>query len=254
MFEEKKKQIAAEWSTKIKKVQIEIHRLADARSKGEELRPVKCTERINGNVVEIVRLDQNAVVEVRPAEMRDLQTDLADVHGDFAPPTPEGFDEGPRDMGPDTGDGDREPLASDPTIDSDENDLPLEDGGTMQGAPTGVVYDENDQPVGEGVESSSGEGVYVSGEQPCGACGDAITEDDKTSMVDGVLIHTKCEPEDLSEAERESARASEKHALPTPTMSATLGERTEAKKETKTTAPKVTRDRSAKSNSKKKKK
>lgn len=76
LAEEKKKQANAEHSARIKTIRVEIKRIADARAKGEELRPVQCGERLKGNVIEIVRLDRLEVVDTRPAELRDLQTSL----------------------------------------------------------------------------------------------------------------------------------------------------------------------------------
>lgn len=93
LAEEKKKQVTAEHSNRIKAIRVEIKRIADARAKGEELRPVKCAERLRGNVIEIVRLDRMEVVDTRPADLRDLQTSIP---GTGVPEMPESFDEGPR--------------------------------------------------------------------------------------------------------------------------------------------------------------
>jgi hypothetical protein len=231
MLEERKKQSNAEWSTKIKKVEIEISRLADARAKGAELRPVKCIERLKGNVVEIVRLDRDEVVESRAAEMRDMQTEFPDIGG-ATTGSPADFN-GSQEIGPDTAFDSRstsERLAQ----------SGLEDNGA-EDPPSNVI-----EFVGEAVENDTGE-AFVSGEQPCAACGNAITEEDKTSMIDGSLIHTACEPTDLTPEERESAKASATAAkLPSPSFSA---ESSTLRNEEKPAKPK--RDRSAKSKAKK---
>lgn len=125
LAEEKKKEVVASHSARIKAIRVEIKRIADARAKGEELRPVVCGERLRGNVIEIVRLDSGAVVDTRPAELSELQLSLP---GTGMPAMPEGFDEGPR------------------------------------GAQLGELQDqpvEDEQPAGEMVESSSGDQVYV---------------------------------------------------------------------------------------------
>jgi hypothetical protein len=120
---EKKKQVTADHNNRIKVITNEIKRLADARAKGEELRPVMCGERLHGNVIEIVRLDRVEVVDTRPADLKDLQTTMP--LGGGMPTMPEDFDEGPRGDGLGT-------LA----------DQPVEEG--------------------EIVESSTGDQVYVS--------------------------------------------------------------------------------------------
>ena len=93
LLEERKKQINSEWSQKIKIVDNEVKRLADARAKGEEIRAVPCRERIRNSVIEIVRLDTMVVIDTRPAELRDLQPSLP---GTGAPEIPADFDPGPR--------------------------------------------------------------------------------------------------------------------------------------------------------------
>ena len=86
----------------IQKVNVEIARLATATAKGEELRPVQCGERFANGLIEIVRLDRNLpeIVEVRPADMRDLQPDLpgvdeGGVENDGEEVGPDGEDEEP---------------------------------------------------------------------------------------------------------------------------------------------------------------
>jgi hypothetical protein len=125
---EKKKQVMADHANRIKVITNEIKRLADARAKGEELRPVMCGERLHGNVIEIVRIDRGEVVDTRPADLKDLQQDLP---GMGMPLIPEGFDEGPRGAG----------LGS-------TADQPVTEG------------------TGEMVESSTGGQVYVDGHAP----------------------------------------------------------------------------------------
>jgi hypothetical protein len=120
---DKKKQVVADHNNRIKVITNEIKRLAEARAKGEELRPVMCGERLHGNVIEIIRIDRGEVVDTRPAELKDLQTELP---GTGMPHIPDGFDEGPR------GDG----------------------LGSLRDQPV-------DEPSGEMVESSTGGGVYV---------------------------------------------------------------------------------------------
>lgn len=119
---EKAKQIAADHKNRIKVITNEIKRLADARAKGEELRPVMCGERLHGNVIEIVRLDRGEVVDTRPAELKDLQTSIP---GTGMPDMPDNFDEGPR------------------------------------GAGLGTTADQPVEDEGEIVESSVGDEVYV---------------------------------------------------------------------------------------------
>ena len=89
LAEDRKKQVVAAHANGIKDIRIEIKRIADARAKGQELRPVKCHERLRNGVIEIVRLDTNEVVDVRPADLRDLQTTIpgtGDDDDDFDPP------------------------------------------------------------------------------------------------------------------------------------------------------------------------
>jgi hypothetical protein len=237
LLEDRKKQANAEWSTKIKKVDIEITRLASARSKGEELRPVKCFERLKGNVVEIVRVDRDEVVESRAAEMRDLQTEFPDISDAGGTPTPSNFN-GDEPIGPQTTEENFDARSTEERLadSAAQNDDETPDN-VVQGDFGGEV-----EMVGETVENDTGT-AYVSGEQPCAACGNPIADDDKTSMVDGALIHTSCEPSDLTPEERESAKASAEAAkLPTPSFTA---DSSTLRTEPKTVADKKVRDRSA---------
>lgn len=93
-LEEKKKQISAEYTTQIKAVRVETARLADARTKGKELRAVTCIERFRNGVVEMVRTDKGEVFDVRPADTRDLQTNIPGTEDDddIPPGPPPGTD------------------------------------------------------------------------------------------------------------------------------------------------------------------
>jgi len=121
-----------EMNGKIQGIRNEIKRIADARAKGQELRPVKCIERLRNGVVEIVRTDVNEVVDVRPADMRDLQTsmdlDMDDTDEETASAEP-----------PDVG--------------------PGPDDGANDG--TGTVRSQEGERVGEVISSSFGDGVFV---------------------------------------------------------------------------------------------
>jgi len=127
--EERKKETAARYSAELKTIRVEIKRLATARSDEEEMRPVKCAERLRGSQVEIVRLDRNEVVDVRPAEMRDMQssipgTDDVDDYGTLT----------------------RLPAAA-PTFDTPE--------------PDAIGPNAEPEPEGEYSESSVGDTVYT---------------------------------------------------------------------------------------------
>lgn len=75
-IEEQKKKVVAEYGSRLKGVRLEQTRLAIARSKGKELRPVECLKRWNNGVIEIVRLDTNEVVDVHPATIADRQVEF----------------------------------------------------------------------------------------------------------------------------------------------------------------------------------
>lgn len=222
---DKKAQVAKEHNSRIQVIRNDIKRIADARAKGEELRPVRCAERLKGNVIEIVRLDREEVVDTRPADLTDLQTSIPGLTEsaaerpmgtvlEFIPgglsETPVGFDEGPTDLGPPApSDTEHEQLLDEPA-----------DG-------TGVVRDDEGHLVGAAVESSTGDVVYIGAESLCVACGDAITEDQETAKDDGHTIHKKCAPDDtewVSDPSDDPAASS----LPEPTLSATIGEHVEA--------------------------
>lgn len=149
LLEERKKQITAEWNQKIKGVSVEIARIADARAKGKEMRPVKCRERIHGNVIEVVRLDSLVVVDTRPADLRDLQTSLP---GTGVPEIPDVIDEGPR--GGSIGD-----------------DRPMHNGTEVVSSVGDTVHHMPDAE-----EASNGAGEI------CG-CGEIIGADEETEMV-----------------------------------------------------------------------
>lgn len=96
LAEDKKKQATSVHAATIKTISNEIKRIAEARSKGAELRPVACGERLHGNVIEIVRLDTSVVVDTRPADLQDLQTTMPGFDtSDVA--EPDGFDDGAGD-------------------------------------------------------------------------------------------------------------------------------------------------------------
>lgn len=234
LLEEKKKQAMKEHNGRIQTVRNDIKRIAEARAKGAELRPVECAERLHGNVIEIVRLDSSIVVDTRPADLRDLQTTIPGTEstpsegeeGKVIPflstvPMPEGFDEGPRDLGPD----------APPAFDTSDVETFSETGVEAEG--TGKVIDGEGERIGEVVTSSSGDAVYVGDNTDCPAC-DAPIEDDQEATVDdnGTVIHTSCAPEPDPD-------------LPPPTFSATIGESAAAK------APRK-RERSKKANAEKK--
>ncbi len=158
---DKKKQITAEHNARIKVITNEIKRLAEARAKGEELRPVMCGERLHGNVIEVVRLDRKVVVDSRPAELQDLQTTMRTPGFDI----PEGFDEGPR--GDDMGGPDKTGRGVD---------------GTMSTSSSGdAVYN--------GAPNDVDEDTLV-----CDACGKIVSEEQETVLHEGSTIHVSCVP------------------------------------------------------------
>lgn len=164
---EKKKQVTADHNNRIKVITNEIKRLADARAKGEELRPVICGERIKGNVIEIVRIDRGEVVDTRPADLKDLQMQIP---GTGMPEIPEGFDEGPR------GDG----------------------LGTCADQPVPGQGQNPEIVDGEMVTSSTGGEVYVTDPDDarnCDACGEPVNDGDETVVYEGSTIHVNCAPE-----------------------------------------------------------
>lgn len=89
--DEKRKAVNKGYQAQIAKIDEEANRLADARSKGEELRMVRCQERWRAGVVEVIRLDTMAVCDVRPATPDDRQPDLFDTGADGSV-----LDDGPR--------------------------------------------------------------------------------------------------------------------------------------------------------------
>jgi hypothetical protein len=181
LAEEKKKQITSEQATKIKAIRNDIKRIADARAKGEELRPVRCAERLHGNVIEIVRLDRNEVVDTRPAELRDLQTTIPGTE------IPDGFDEGPR--GDDIG-----------------SDAPTNGASTGHMA-TSSVGDEVWTHETEDVPSKDPPGADVA---LCTYCSKTLGDDDEVEVLDknGTIAHKECHEEaeiDRKLVEREAS-------------------------------------------------
>lgn len=194
LTEERKKAVVKEWSTKIGIIRQDIKRIADARAKGEELRPVRCAERLHGNVIEIVRLDRGEVVDTRPADLRDLQTTIPGTDEpqregtvlQFVPAMPDyaapsGFDDAPHDLGPD---GHSHVAAA---IDATHG----ESYPASIGSGTGIVYDGDDR-LGEVVMTSAGDAAFIGGDAMCPACGLALTEDDETMIDAGMPVHKAC--------------------------------------------------------------
>jgi len=167
---EKRKQLNSEFATKIKAVDLQIKRIADARSKGQELRPVQCRERFHSGTIEVVRLDTKEVVDSRPAELRDLQTSLP---GTGVPEIPEDFDAGSSD---DIGTGSK----------SNENENEQTD-----------VTSSSGDTVSVGAQGADAEAVF------CPGCGDVIDldvaddNDPDNSIVahDGSHWHAGCAAE-----------------------------------------------------------
>lgn len=80
--DDQRKQIGREYSTRLGAIRCEQARLADARSKGLELRPVECTERWHSGMIEIVRSDTDEVVESRPVTPADQQIQIPGLDDD----------------------------------------------------------------------------------------------------------------------------------------------------------------------------
>lgn len=223
LLEERKKQITAEWNQKIKGVSVEIARIADARAKGKEMRPVKCRERIHGNVIEVVRLDSLVVVDTRPADLRDLQTSLP---GTGVPEMPDAIDEGPR--GGSIGD-----------------DQPMHNGTEVVSSVGDTVHHMPDEVAADPT-------VLI-----CHGCGDVLGHDEQAEVVhlvdDGTVAehvyHAECAAEMRALDEEENAEpdnvirpdfnASEQTQRDT--------EQREQEIEDEKTKPKPKRDRSKKS-------
>lgn len=168
LAEDKKKQVMADHNNRIKVIETEITRIAVARAKGEELRPVMCGERLHGNVIEIVRIDRAEVVDTRPADLKDLQTTMP---GMGMPEIPDGFDEGPR------GDG----LGS-------LADRPVEEStGEMSTSSVGdQVY----------TDANEADPEDMSDVRNCDACGDLVADGAETVVYEGSTIHKECAPAD----------------------------------------------------------
>jgi hypothetical protein len=98
-LDEKKKSVAKQYSAEIAEIETEQKRLAEAISKKEELRPVICAERFHAGTVELVRLDTNEVVSVRPAGRLDLDQEEIPGLGDEIPGVNES-EPAPPDDGP----------------------------------------------------------------------------------------------------------------------------------------------------------
>lgn len=76
LVDDKKKQVAKEYATKISDIDNEIARTADALSKGEELRACQVYDIWNNGIVETRRRDNDEVVDTRPASLADRQVEF----------------------------------------------------------------------------------------------------------------------------------------------------------------------------------
>lgn len=70
------KRVVAEYKGQLLKLEEDINRLAEARVKGEETRPVMCEERWHSGAIQVVRLDSGEVIDARPATLADAQETL----------------------------------------------------------------------------------------------------------------------------------------------------------------------------------
>lgn len=70
------KRVSAEYKARMMKLNEEISRLAEARVKGFEVRPVMCEERWHAGSIQVVRVDTGEVIDARPATLADAQENL----------------------------------------------------------------------------------------------------------------------------------------------------------------------------------
>jgi len=182
LAEEKKKQVTADHNNRIKVIEAEITRIAVARAKGEELRPVVCGERLHGNVIEIYRLDLSEVVDTRPAEMADLQTSMP---GMGPPQIPDGFDEGPRGSALGS-------LADQPVADEQP---PGEMTTSSMGDQVFTGGDREDEPEGGVTDDEDEDPLEVDDVLNCDACGQPVKGGDATVLYEGSTIHADCAPD-----------------------------------------------------------
>lgn len=94
LVDDKKKQVAKEYATKISDIDNEIARTADALSKGEELRACNVYDIWNNGIVETRRRDNDEVVDTRPASLADRQVEFPGLSEDEDEEEPE-LDETP---------------------------------------------------------------------------------------------------------------------------------------------------------------
>lgn len=134
--EAEKKQAMKEYATRLSKIRNDQSRLAEVRSKGEELREVECLERWRAGMVELVRLDTDAVFDTRAITIADQQQNLPNVA------TPGEEPRGPGQVIP---------------FSQPKPTLGVVDGGKGEDPPT----NSPDESPGEMSTSSVGDGVFV---------------------------------------------------------------------------------------------
>lgn len=131
--ESEKKQVMKEYATRLSKIRNDQSRLAEVRSKGEELREVECLERWRAGMVELVRLDTGDVFDTRAITPADQQQNIPGIN--------RGASDEPR------GPGQVIPFTQ-----------PKTDLGVLDGGKSGATSND---PVGEMSTSSVGDGVFV---------------------------------------------------------------------------------------------
>ncbi len=100
----KAKEIAGDYSRKVKALEGDVADLAEAVTTRKELRPVLCEERVDARRfrVDTVRLDTNEVVDTRPmneSEMADAQQGQLFSDADARRAAPTNDENGPADTG-----------------------------------------------------------------------------------------------------------------------------------------------------------
>lgn len=264
LLEEKKKQDAAKWANQIKAKNLEVKRLADARAKGEELRPVMCAERLVGNVVNIIRLDTGGVVDSRPADLQDLQTTIPGTDSQpgerststgkvisLVPPIDEGE---PVDPSTSTIEGADETMDGEPgenthvgVFDGETDTPPVSDTGDM-------LESAASSEAGTPVESSTGDAVFVGSDLLCPRCGEAITDDDEREEAEGCVVHTRCLDSNAGGASDGAFGAPQEARAPSTTKTYTLSNGMTVKIDDQVQAKaKAKRERSSRKNSDKSK-
>lgn len=195
LLEERKKAETNSWASKIKIANAEIKRIADARAKGEELRPVMCRERIKGNVIEIVRVDRGEVVDTRPAELRDLQTSLP---GTGVPEIPTELPDG---SGPTEHNGEDVVSSSGDTVhvmpdDEDHSDDRICDGCGEPVADDEPTEDYNGSTMHRECADEKREATNAPGE-------DVTVPEDEDAKIDRMLAEREAAMEDPPLTQRE---------------------------------------------------